>query len=138
MQTGVLFFYFYNCLFLVCCAAEAEKDKKDTEETARSEIRHGRLRSLSDVLFRAELNNAYSGSRYEREHSDYEEEMELDFETAISGDEVRDTDANILRGSLNLRFRRDDSTRECFGANGSEGLPSPSSQTECLIYQVLV
>ncbi|XP_042421567.1 protein ALTERED SEED GERMINATION 2-like isoform X2 [Zingiber officinale] len=68
-------------------AAEAEKGKKDTEETARSEIRHGRLRSLSDVLFRAELNNTHLESRYEREHSDYEEEMELDFETAISGDE---------------------------------------------------
>ncbi|XP_042421566.1 protein ALTERED SEED GERMINATION 2-like isoform X1 [Zingiber officinale] len=115
-------------------AAEAEKGKKDTEETARSEIRHGRLRSLSDVLFRAELNNTHLESRYEREHSDYEEEMELDFETAISGDEVRETDSNILRGSLNLRFRRDDSTRESF-INGSEGLPSPSSQTECLIYQ---
>ncbi|XP_042427263.1 protein ALTERED SEED GERMINATION 2-like isoform X2 [Zingiber officinale] len=68
-------------------AAEAEKGKKDTEETARSEIRHGRLRSLSDVLFRAELNNTHLESRYEREHSDCEEEMELDFETAISGDE---------------------------------------------------
>lgn len=89
------------------------------------------------MLFRAELNNTHLESRYEREHSDYEEEMELDFETAISGDEVRETDSNILRGSLNLRFRRDDSTRESF-INGSEGLPSPSSQTECLIYQVLV
>ncbi|KAG6483191.1 hypothetical protein ZIOFF_059831 [Zingiber officinale] len=124
---------FEDSLYFVV-AAEAEKGKKDTEETARSEIRHGRLRSLSDVLFRAELNNTHLESRYEREHSDCEEEMELDFETAISGDEVRETDSNILRGSLNLRFRRDDSTRESF-INGSEGLPSPSSQTECLIYQ---
>ncbi|RWW08581.1 hypothetical protein GW17_00027967, partial [Ensete ventricosum] len=110
-------------------AAEAEKVKKDNEDTPRSETRHGRLRSLSDVLFRAELNSPHSESRYEREDSDYEEEMELDFETSISGDEGRDTESSILRGSLNLRFhRKDDSARESSSIDGAEGSPSSSSQ----------
>ncbi|WOL09438.1 hypothetical protein Cni_G18191 [Canna indica] len=120
-------------------AAEAEKAKKDNEETARGEIRHGRLRSLrslSDVLLRAELNSPYSESRYEREDSDYEEEMELDFETSISGDEGRDTESSILRGSLNLRIhRRDDLAKESCISNGSKGSPSSSSQNECLTHQ---
>lgn len=120
-------------------AAEAERVKKDNEDTVRSETRHGKLRSLSDVLFRAELNSPYSESRYEREDSDYEEEMELDFETSISGDEGRDTESSILRGSLNLRFhRRDDSARETSSIDGAEGSPSSSSQNYYHTLQVFL
>ncbi|XP_008782185.2 WD and tetratricopeptide repeats protein 1-like [Phoenix dactylifera] len=117
-------------------AAEAEKSKKDNEDTAKSEARHGRLRSLSDVLFWSELSSPSQEFRYDREDSDYEEEMELDFETSISGDEGRDNEPSILRGSLNLRFhRRDDSARENCSTDGSHGSPSSSSQHENSSYQ---
>lgn len=128
------------CVSNVLCyfaTAEAEKSKKDNEDTAKSEARHGRLRSLSDVLFRSELSSSSQEGRYDREDSDYEEEMELDFETSISGDEGRDNEPSILRGSLNLRFhRRDDSARENWSTEGSHGSPSSSSQHEDFSYQV--
>ncbi|EHA8588801.1 putative WD and tetratricopeptide repeats protein 1 [Cocos nucifera] len=120
-------------------AAEAEKSKKDNEDTGKSEARHGRLRSLSDVLFQSELSSPSQEDWYNREDSDYEEEMELDFETSISGDEGRDNEPSILRGSLNLRFhRRDESAREnCSteSTDGSHGSPSSSSQHENSSYQ---
>nr|XP_029121469.1 WD and tetratricopeptide repeats protein 1 isoform X3 [Elaeis guineensis] len=117
-------------------AAEAEKSKKDNEDTGKSEVRHGRLRSLSDVLFRSELSSPSQEDWHEREDSDYEEEMELDFETSISGDEGRDNEPSILRGSLNLRFhRRDDLARENCSTDGSHGSPSSSSQHENSSYQ---
>lgn len=104
----------------------------------RSEPRTGRVLSLSDILYRSEANSDASqdGPRSDREDSDYDEELELDFETSISGDEGRDVDSNILHGSLNLRIhRRGDSTRET-GANGSCGSPSSSSQNDRAAYQV--
>lgn len=110
-------------------AAEAEKNNKDNEGTSKGEVQHGKLRSLNEVLFPSEFNNETSqeGHRHEREDSDYEEEMELDFETSISGDEGRDIESSILRGSLNLRFqRRDDSSKENCNTNGSHGSPSSS------------
>ena len=94
--------------------------------------------SLSDILYRSEANSDASqdGLRSEREDSDYDEELELDFETSISGDEGHDVESNVLHGSLNLRIhRRGDSTRET-GANGSCGSPSSSSQNDRAAYQV--
>ncbi|XP_058096987.1 protein ALTERED SEED GERMINATION 2 isoform X2 [Magnolia sinica] len=116
-------------------AAEAEKSN---DGTSKGEVRSGRIRSLSDVLYRSEANSDASqdGPRSEREDSDYEEEMELDFETSISGDEGRDIESGILRGSLNLRFhRRSDSTKEKCSTNGSCGSPSSSSQNESMAYR---
>ncbi|PKA52956.1 Coatomer subunit alpha-2 [Apostasia shenzhenica] len=111
--------------------AEAEKNRKDCEDSAKEELRPGRLRSLSEVLFRTEFN-----SEYEREDSDYEDEMEVDFETSISGDEDRDNEANIFRGSLNLRFhRRDDFNRENSVGNGIL-CTSPLAQSEKTSYEV--
>lgn len=96
--------------------------------------------SLSDILYRSEGNSDASqdGPRSDREDSDYDEELELDFETSISGDEEQDIESNILHGSVNLRIhRRSDSSREVEGANGSCGSPSSSSQNERRPYQVL-
>ncbi|OMO57676.1 hypothetical protein COLO4_35194 [Corchorus olitorius] len=118
-------------------AAEAEKNNKASDGTPRPEPRTGRVLSLSDILYRSEANSDASqdGPRSEREDSDYDEELELDFETSISGDEGRDVDSNILHGSLNLRIhRRGDSTREN-GANGSYESPSSSSQNDRAAYQ---
>ncbi|XVF36615.1 hypothetical protein REPUB_Repub19eG0072400 [Reevesia pubescens] len=118
-------------------AAEAEKNNKASDGAPKSEPRTGRVLSLSDILYRSEANSDASqdGPRSEREDSDYDEELELDFETSISGDEGRDVESNILHGSLNLRIhRRGDSTRET-GANGSCGSPSSSSQNDRAAYQ---
>ncbi|KAL5777330.1 hypothetical protein ACOSP7_010256 [Xanthoceras sorbifolium] len=119
-------------------AAEAEKNNKPNDGPARFEPRAGRVLSLSDILYRSEANSDASqdGPRSEREDSDYGEELEVDFETSISGDEGRDVEDNILHGSLNLRIhRRGDSSRETSGANGSCGSPSSSSQSDRLPYQ---
>lgn len=95
--------------------------------------------SLSDILYRSEANSDASqdGPTSEREDSDYDEELELDFETSISGDEGREIEPNTLHGSLNLRIhRRGDSTRETSCVNGSCGSPS-SSQNDRKPYQVI-
>ncbi|XP_072993028.1 protein ALTERED SEED GERMINATION 2 [Typha latifolia] len=116
--------------------AEAEKKQKDLEGTTKSDLRHGRLRSLSDVLFRSDLSSSSQEGRDDREDSDYEDEMELDFETSISGDEDRENESGILRGSLNLRIhRRDESPREHLSENGSHESSSVSSHCENFAYQ---
>ncbi|XP_010266423.1 PREDICTED: WD and tetratricopeptide repeats protein 1 [Nelumbo nucifera] len=119
-------------------AVEAERSKNETDCPPKPEARSGRIRSLSDILYRSEVNSDASqdGPRSEREDSDYDEEMELDFETSISGDEGRDAESNILRGSLNLRIhRRGDSSRENGSANGLYGSPTSSSQNDNTAYQ---
>lgn len=118
-------------------AAEAEKSNKSNDGVPRSETRSGRFLSLSEILYRSEANSDASqdGPRSEREDSDYDEELELDFETSVSGDEGRDVESNILHGSLNLRIhRRCDSARETSGTNGACGSPT-SSRNDKTTYQ---
>ncbi|PPD94942.1 hypothetical protein GOBAR_DD08045 [Gossypium barbadense] len=115
-------------------AAEAEKSNKASDGSHKGEPRTGRVLSLSDILYRSEANSdaLQDGPRSEREDSVLDEELELDFETLISGDEGRDVESNIFHGSLNLRIhRRGDSTRE----TGACGSPSSSSQNG-VAYQV--
>lgn len=114
-----------------------EKSNKGNDGALKSAPSGGVL-SLSDFLYRSDANSDVSqdGLRSEREDSDYDEEVELDFET-LSGDESHDVDSNVLHGSLNLRIhRRVDPARERVGPNGSCG--SPSSQNDATLYQVLV
>lgn len=114
-------------------AAEAEKNNKENDKASKSGTRPGRVRSLTDILYRSETNSDASqdGPRSEREDSDYDEEMELDFETSISGDEGHDAESSILRGNLNLKFhRRGDSGRESSPGEGSSGSPSSSSSSK--------
>ncbi|CAK7347224.1 unnamed protein product [Dovyalis caffra] len=118
-------------------AGEAEKTSKANDGAPRSEPRSGRALSLSDILYRSEANSdaSHDGPGSDREDSDYDEELELDFETSVSGDEGRDVEPNILHGSLNLRIhRRGDSTRDSSCTNGSCGSPS-SSQNDRMPYQ---
>ncbi|KAA0038676.1 WD and tetratricopeptide repeats protein 1 isoform X1 [Cucumis melo var. makuwa] len=115
-------------------AAELEKSNKGNDGALKSAPSGGVL-SLSDFLYRSDANSDVSqdGLRSEREDSDYDEEVELDFET-LSGDESHDVDSNVLHGSLNLRIhRRVDPARERVGPNGSCG--SPSSQNDATLYQ---
>ncbi|KAH7654664.1 WD and tetratricopeptide repeats protein 1 [Dioscorea alata] len=107
--------------------AELEKDRKDNEGTDMTEFRNGRMRSLSEVLLRSELisDASQEALQYEREDSDFDDEMELDFETSILGDEDHDNESNMLHGSLNLRFHRAENwTRGTCSTNG----PSSSSK----------
>ncbi|KAK9713955.1 hypothetical protein RND81_06G061000 [Saponaria officinalis] len=118
-------------------AAEDEKRKSNVGRP-KSEPRAGRLISLSDILYRSEANSDASqdGPRSEREDSDYDEELELDFETSVSGDEGREADSNVLHGSLNVRIhRRPELAREAIGSDGSCGSPSFSNQNNKTIYQ---
>ncbi|XP_010675524.2 protein ALTERED SEED GERMINATION 2 [Beta vulgaris subsp. vulgaris] len=118
-------------------AAEAEKNKKLNDTGSKSEPRAGRVISLSDILYRSGANSDASqdGPRSERDDSDYDEELELDFETSMSGDEGRDAESNVLHGSLNLRMhRRADSAKEAGGSNSTCGSPS-SCQNDKTIYQ---
>ncbi|GKV09451.1 hypothetical protein SLEP1_g20950 [Rubroshorea leprosula] len=105
-------------------AAEAEKGNRSEP---RFEARTGRVLSLSDILRHSGPNSDASedGPRSEREDSDYDEEVEFNFETQISGDEGHDVES--LHGSLNLRIHRD--------SNGSCGSPSTSSQVDRASYQ---
>ncbi|VAH86927.1 unnamed protein product [Triticum turgidum subsp. durum] len=99
-------------------AAELEKNKKDQQGNTNTDARHGRLRSLSDLLFRSDVSG--SSSQEGREDSDYDDEMELDFDTSVSGDESRDSDPGAVRGSLRLKLhRREDKTNEQTVGNGS-------------------
>ncbi|KAF9599458.1 hypothetical protein IFM89_038552 [Coptis chinensis] len=119
-------------------SAEAEKSNKENDGASKLGARPGRVQSLTDILYRSEANSDASqdGPRSEREDSDYEEEMELDFETSISGDEGHDIESSILRGNLNLRFhRRGDLGRENGSGNGSSGYPSSSSKYDNTTYQ---
>lgn len=95
---------------------------------------------MSDILYRSEANSDTSqdGQRSDRDDSDYDEELDLDFETSISGDEGRDVESNILHGSLNLRIHRRGDSRENSGGNGSCDSPSSSSQKDRASYQVCV
>lgn len=125
-------------MIIIIQSAEAEKNNK-ASEGQKPVPRAGRVMSLSDILYRSEGTSDASndGPRSDREDSDYDEELELDFETSLSGDEGHDVDSNVVHGSLNLRIhRRNDSSREISGINGSSGSPSSSSQREKTSYQV--
>jgi hypothetical protein len=124
------------CIF--ACLAEAGKSSKENDGATRSETRNGRALSLSDILYHSEANSeaSHDGPGSDREDSDYDEELELDYETSVSGDEGRDVEPNILHGSLNLRIhRKGDSARDSSCTNGSCGSPS-SSQNDRTPYQV--
>ncbi|XP_047160111.1 protein ALTERED SEED GERMINATION 2 isoform X2 [Vigna umbellata] len=116
--------------------AEAEKNSKANDGASRSDIRGGRILSLSDILYRPEANGdvPQDGSRSDRDDSDYDEELELDFETSISGDEAQDLDSNILHGSLNVRIHRRGDSRDNAGASGPSDSPSSSSQSSRTCY----
>lgn len=119
-------------------AAESEKSNKANDGAARFEHRIGTVLSLSDILFQSEANSdaSHDGLRSEIEDSDYDEEVELDFEPSVSGDEGHDVESNILRASLNLRIhRKGGSARELGGTNGSCGTVPSSSQKKISSYQ---
>ncbi|CAI9116186.1 OLC1v1017273C2 [Oldenlandia corymbosa var. corymbosa] len=115
-------------------AAEAEKVNKNVNGESNSESRSARLLSLSDILYRSEGNSDASqdGPRSDRDDSDYDEELELDFEMSRPEEEGHEVDSNVLHGSLNLRLhRRPDSSEETEKVNGfSESATSSTHQCD--------
>ncbi|XP_052191448.1 protein ALTERED SEED GERMINATION 2 [Diospyros lotus] len=114
-------------------AVEYEKSSKLTDAAPKTESQAGKVVSLSDILYWSEANSDASqdGPRSGREDSDYDEEVEVDFETPMSSDEGHDVEPNVLHGSLNLRIhRRGDSAMETDNASGSIGLPTSSQNDQ--------
>ncbi|KAK1405567.1 WD and tetratricopeptide repeats protein 1 [Heracleum sosnowskyi] len=88
---------------------------------------------LAAVSAESEKNKS-DDPRSEREDSDYDEELELDFQTSTSGDEVHDTEADVVHQSINLRIPgKDESAISADHSNGSFG--SPTSQNDGKTYQ---
>lgn len=58
--------------------------------------------SLSDIIYHTEGENDAPGAP-EREDFDYDDELELDFETSIPA-EGHDADSDVLSGNINLIF----------------------------------
>lgn len=117
------------------------KNIKNSDGEYKSDPRSSRFLSFIEIFYSLEGNGEASqdGLLSEREDSDYEEELELDFESALPDEEVHDIESNILQGSLNLRIhRRSESSMGSGRGNGSCGSPSFSCQNENAAYQVKI
>lgn len=105
---------------------EADKAMRESDRGSKSNYRAGKVLSLSDIIYHTEDNDA-SIEGAEREDSDYDDELELDFETSIA---TEDVDSDVLPTNLNLRIhRRHD---EIDRPNGSFGVSCEND------YQVLI
>ncbi|XP_011074226.1 WD and tetratricopeptide repeats protein 1 [Sesamum indicum] len=114
-------------------AAESDKANMEGDRGSKANYRAGRVLSLSDIIYHSEGENDTSIDGPEREDSDYDEELELDFGTSISTD---DSDPNVVHRNINLRIhRRGDSSMETGRPNGSCGLPVLSSENDKVPYQ---
>ncbi|XP_073143656.1 protein ALTERED SEED GERMINATION 2 isoform X4 [Henckelia pumila] len=114
-------------------AAEIEADMH-SDGGSKSEYQTERVLSLSDIIYHSEADNALLDGP-EREDSEYEE-LELDFETSISGEGGDGVDSAILDRNLNLRIRRrDDTALENGRPNGTCGSPQLSSENDKVPYQ---
>ncbi|KAK1263617.1 hypothetical protein QJS04_geneDACA011951 [Acorus gramineus] len=113
-------------------AAEAKKTDKEKEERTNT-VRTRSSTPFSDILLRTEVqSDVDQEGRSERDDSDFEEELELGFETSMSDDEGHENESNVLQGSLRLRFHR---REEADNVNDSSGSPSSSSQNLNTDYQ---
>ncbi|KVH98676.1 Tetratricopeptide-like helical [Cynara cardunculus var. scolymus] len=116
---------------------EAEVSNKAKEGTPSSETRAGRVLSLSDILYRSDASSDTSQPISGREDSDYEEELEVDFETSISGDEAHEVESsNNFQRSLNVRIhRKGDSTINTCHTSSSCGSPKSSPRSDRITRQ---
>ncbi|KAL3619623.1 hypothetical protein CASFOL_034535 [Castilleja foliolosa] len=101
--------------------AAADKTDMESERGSKANNRARRVLSLSDIIYHTEGDNDALIDDPERQDSDYDEELELDFEASIpTEEEERDIDPNALPTNLNLRIHRiDDSIVETERLNGS-------------------
>ncbi|PIN00669.1 WD40 repeat protein [Handroanthus impetiginosus] len=117
--------------------AAAEAEKANTDRGSNANNRSRRVLSLTDIIYHSEGENDTSMDGPEREDSDYDEEMEVDFETSIPTEGRHDVDSNdIPYRNLNLRIhRRVDSTMETERPNGSSGSSVSSFENNKVAYQ---
>ncbi|KAL6578388.1 hypothetical protein OROMI_010716 [Orobanche minor] len=118
-------------------AAEVNKDNMEIEGGSKANNRAGRVLSLSDIIYHSEGDNDASVlDSPEREDSDYNEELELDFETSIHSEGGHNNDSDVLPTNLNLRiYRRGDLTMEAERPSGSCGSPVLSCEKDEVPYQ---
>ncbi|VFQ79017.1 unnamed protein product [Cuscuta campestris] len=116
--------------------AEVEKAKNEHDGQSKSESEVGQVFSLSDILYHSNANSDSSQDDARSEREDSDEDLELAFETSLSGDESHDNiEPNVIEGRLNVRiYRRDDSSTE----TRTNGSPSSVSQDEKSSYQVMI
>ncbi|KAL6527287.1 hypothetical protein OROGR_016377 [Orobanche gracilis] len=116
----------------IAAGAEVDKGNMEIEGGSKANNRAGRLLSLSDIIYHSERDNDASVlDSPEREDSDYNEELELDFETSIPSEGGHDNDSNVLPTNLNLRiYRRGELTVEAERPSGSYGSPVLSCENE--------
>ncbi|KAI3760755.1 hypothetical protein L1987_51154 [Smallanthus sonchifolius] len=117
--------------------AEAEVSSKAKEGGPSSETtRASRVLSLSDILYRSDASSDTSQPMSERENSDYEEDLEVDFENSISGDESHEVESNGFHPALNVRIhRKKDSAMNTFHTSSSYGSPKSSSPSDKITHQ---
>ncbi|KAG8369188.1 hypothetical protein BUALT_Bualt15G0125200 [Buddleja alternifolia] len=114
--------------------AEVEKANMESDRGSKAKYQAGRVLSLSDIMYHSDGDNDASADGPEREDSDYDEELELDFEMPSEGG--HDVHSNVLRRNLNLRIHmRGDSAMETERPNGSSGLPGLSFENDKVSYQ---
>lgn len=132
----IIVVFSYTVYYTVAVSAESEKNKSGNGAPTTESRAKGTL-SLSDILYRSEayIDSSPDDPRSEREDSDYDEELELDYETSISGDEGHDSEADMVHRSINLGIPgKDESANSADHSNGSFG--SPTSQNDGRTYQV--
>lgn len=104
---------------------EAEVSEKAKQGTHSSENRSDASSNTSQHM---------SG----REDSDYDEELEVDYETSISGDESLEVESDNFQPSLNVRIHRKDNSVVNNGhTSGSCGSPNSSAGSDRITRQVL-
>lgn len=103
---------------------------------SRGNYRAGRVLSLSDIIYHTEgENDVPSGP--EREDSDYDDELELDFETSVPAEGGHGVDSDVLPGNLNLRIhRRGNLNLETEKLTSSSGFPVSSCENNQVTYKV--
>ncbi|KAJ0786412.1 putative transcription factor WD40-like family [Helianthus annuus] len=111
--------------------AEAGKPKEGGPSSEAS-----RVLSLSDILYRSDASSDTSQPMSERENSDYEDDLEVDFENSISGDESHDAESNNLYPTLKVRVHRErDSAKNTFHTSSSGGSPKSYSPSDKITRQ---
>ncbi|XP_071715911.1 protein ALTERED SEED GERMINATION 2 [Rutidosis leptorrhynchoides] len=115
-------------------AAEMVEDlKKRISDKTEAEVSKKAKGGSPSLGNRSDASNDTSQHMSEREDSDYDEELEVDFETSISGDESHELESDNFQPSLNVRIHR----KRGFNSHTTDlyGSPNSSSHSEKITHQ---
>ncbi|CAA0809143.1 transducin family protein / WD-40 repeat family protein, partial [Striga hermonthica] len=87
-------------------AAEADRANLESERGIKANDQAAKALSISDIIYHSVGDNEALLDDSEREDSDYDEELELDFETSFPSEAGHDIDYTVLPTNLNLRIHR--------------------------------